>query len=196
MEGLIGARNNINMTNVPMRVYKEARRKGDLGTMERAMGYVKDYEAQAYEYKAKADEGMQEESREEKEKEKLRLQKEIEKQREERKELEADAEAKIQENRDQMQSATENTEVSNMGKPTHTNSEHNQAPGANTSTTTISPADTVEISAEGSSLSKELHSAKHPKLPDSQPEKITFYSSAGAAERIEQNNAPKLNVSV
>ena len=42
MEGLIGARTNMNLVDTPMRVYKEARRKGDLGAMERAMGYAKE----------------------------------------------------------------------------------------------------------------------------------------------------------
>ena len=40
MEGIVGARTNMDMVDVPMRVYKEARRKGDTATMERAMGYV------------------------------------------------------------------------------------------------------------------------------------------------------------
>lgn len=40
MEGLVGARTNMNLMNTPMRVFKEARRKGDTATMERAMGYA------------------------------------------------------------------------------------------------------------------------------------------------------------
>ena len=51
MEGLIGARTNMNMMNTPMRVYKEARRKGDLDTMERAMGYANECSDRAEEYK-------------------------------------------------------------------------------------------------------------------------------------------------
>lgn len=43
MEGLVGARTNMNQLNTPMRVYKEARRKGDTATMERAMGFVNDF---------------------------------------------------------------------------------------------------------------------------------------------------------
>ena len=62
MEGLIGARTNMNMTEVPMRVFKEARRKGDTATMERAMGYVNDFQDRAYDYKDKADEGMKEDA--------------------------------------------------------------------------------------------------------------------------------------
>ena len=40
MEGLVGARTNIELLNTPFRVFKEARRKGDTETMKRAMGYV------------------------------------------------------------------------------------------------------------------------------------------------------------
>ena len=58
MEGLIGARTNMNLMNTPMRVYKEARRKGNSETMERAMGYANECSDRAEEYKAEADEGM------------------------------------------------------------------------------------------------------------------------------------------
>lgn len=88
MEGLIGARTNMDLVNTPMRVFKEARRKGDLGTMERAMGYVNEFEAKADDYKTAADEGMKEEAKDLREKEKLELEETIEKRREERKELE------------------------------------------------------------------------------------------------------------
>lgn len=86
MEGLIGARTNMNLMDTPMRVYKEARRKGDLGAMERAMGYASDFKGRADEYKEVADEGMKKEAEEAKEKEKLELEEELEKKREERKE--------------------------------------------------------------------------------------------------------------
>ncbi len=64
MEGLIGARTNMNMMNTPMRVYKEARRKGDLDTMERAMGYANECSDRAEEYKEEADEGMKKDTEE------------------------------------------------------------------------------------------------------------------------------------
>ena len=64
MEGLIGARTNMNLMNTPMRVFKEARRKGDTETMERAMGYVGDFSDKAEEYKAEADKGMEEDAKE------------------------------------------------------------------------------------------------------------------------------------
>ena len=52
MEGLVGARTNMNLLDTPMRVYKEARRKGNTATMERAMGYAGEFSGKAEEYKA------------------------------------------------------------------------------------------------------------------------------------------------
>lgn len=34
MKGLVGAKTNMNLMNTPMRVYKEARQKGDSETMK------------------------------------------------------------------------------------------------------------------------------------------------------------------
>ncbi len=96
MEGLVGARTNMNLLNTPMRVFKEARRKGDTATMERAMGYVGEFSDKAEEYKAEADKGMEEDAREAREKAKLQREEAIRKRREERKKLEE----KIEENRD------------------------------------------------------------------------------------------------
>lgn len=84
MEGLVGARSNIDMVNVPMRVYKDARRRGDTATMERAMGYACEFAGRAGEYKAEADEGMKEDAKEAREKAKIEREKTIEKRREER----------------------------------------------------------------------------------------------------------------
>lgn len=69
MEGLAGARTNMNMIKVPLRVYKEAERRGDMGTMERAMGYVSEFSSQAQEYKEEAYEGMKEDGKEARERE-------------------------------------------------------------------------------------------------------------------------------
>ena len=69
MEGLIGARNNINIAHVPVRIYKDAERRGDLATMERAAGYAGEFTLRAEEYKSKADEGMAEEAKEAKKEE-------------------------------------------------------------------------------------------------------------------------------
>lgn len=87
MEGLIGARTNMNLMNVPMRVYREARQKGDTATMERAMGYAMDIGDKAQEYRKKADEGMEKDAKEAREKEKKASEKMLEECRKERDEL-------------------------------------------------------------------------------------------------------------
>lgn len=83
MEGLTGARTNHNLLKVPFRVYKDARRRGDLGVMERAMEYVSDFAGKSQEYQAEAEEGMEEDAKEARERERLELEKAIERQKEE-----------------------------------------------------------------------------------------------------------------
>ena len=111
MEGLIGARTNMNLMNTPMRVFKEARRKGDTETMERAMGYVGDFSDKAEEYKAEADKGMEEDAKEAREKAELQREEAVQKRREEREKLEA----KIEENRNADTNA-DTMEISEEGK--------------------------------------------------------------------------------
>ena len=111
MEGLIGARTNMNLMNTPMRVFKEARRKGDTETMERAMGYVGDFSDKAEEYKAEADKGMEEDAKEAREKAELQREEAVQKRREEREKLEA----KIEENRNADTNA-DTVEISEDGK--------------------------------------------------------------------------------
>ena len=84
MEGLVGARTNMNLVNTPMRVFKEARRKGDTAPMERAMGYVVEFSEKAEDYKAEADKGMEEDAREAREKEKFQREEAVRRRREER----------------------------------------------------------------------------------------------------------------
>ena len=109
MEGLVGASTNMNLINTPIRVFKEARRKGDTATMERAMGYAGEFADKAQEYKTKADEGMKEEAKEAREKEKLEREKAIEKRKEEREKLEA----RIEESKD---TKVDTVKVSEEGK--------------------------------------------------------------------------------
>ena len=85
MEGLIGAGANMELVNTPMRVYKEARRKSDTATMERAMGYADELAGYADEYRIKAHEGTREEAKESREEEEQKRNETIEKRREERK---------------------------------------------------------------------------------------------------------------
>ena len=111
MEGLIGARTNMNLMNTPMRVFKEARRKGDTATMERAMGYVDDFSDKAKEYQAEADKGMEEDAKEARKKAELQREEAVRKRREEREKLEA----KIEENRNADTNA-DTVEISEDGK--------------------------------------------------------------------------------
>lgn len=62
MEGLIGARTNMELMNTPFRVFKEARRKGDVAKMKQAMDYMNECQEDANEYKAIADDGMKEDA--------------------------------------------------------------------------------------------------------------------------------------
>ena len=101
----------MNLMNTPMRVFKEARRKGDTETMERAMGYVGDFSDKAEEYKAEADKGMEEDAKEARKKAELKREEAVQKRREEREKLEA----KIEENRNADTNA-DTMEISEEGK--------------------------------------------------------------------------------
>lgn len=68
---LIGANVAMDEIRTPMKVFKEARARGDKETMDRAMGYVGSLNDDAWDYKKKADEGIKEEAVEAKEKERL-----------------------------------------------------------------------------------------------------------------------------
>lgn len=70
-EGLIGANVAIKEIRTPMKVYKEARARGDTAVMKRAMGYIEKCSDDAWEHKAKADEGLKQEAVEAKEKAQL-----------------------------------------------------------------------------------------------------------------------------
>lgn len=125
MEGLIGAGKNIDLVNTPMRVFKEARRKGDTATMERAMGYANEFTNKAQEYKARADKGTREEAEEERKKARLEQQEAIEKRREERK----DQEEKIEESTNPADNIVDTVEISEAGKLL--SKEHNALPEEN-----------------------------------------------------------------
>lgn len=113
MEGLVGAKTNMEMANTPFRVLKEARRRGDTATMERAMGYMNDLSEKAESYQVKADEGMKEDAKEAREKAELERNKAIEKRREER-EI---SEEKLEESRAKNEeSKIDSVEISEDGK--------------------------------------------------------------------------------
>lgn len=114
MEGLVGASTNMELMNTPFRVYKEARRKGDTATMERAMGYVGDCADKAEEYRQKAEDGMKEDAEEARAKEETERENAIQKRRDEREELEK----KIEENRNEKKGLvkTDTVEISENGR--------------------------------------------------------------------------------
>ncbi len=88
MEGLAGASTNMRQTDTTMRVFRDARRRGDLDVMERAMEYTGDYTQKAGEYQETAQEGMEEEAKEVREKVKAQMAEAIQNRKEEQKELE------------------------------------------------------------------------------------------------------------
>lgn len=89
MEGLVGARTNINLLNSPMRVFRAAERRGDTEAMNRAMKYAGDFSDRAEDYQAKAEKGMEEDAREAREKAKWQREEAIRKRQEEQGKLEA-----------------------------------------------------------------------------------------------------------
>lgn len=106
MEGIVGASTNMNLIDTPMRVYKEARRRGDQATMERSMGYVGEFSGKVEEYRSEAEEGMKKDAKDAREKAEAERERAIEKRREEREKLEK----KIEEG-----SETDTLEVSGEG---------------------------------------------------------------------------------
>lgn len=93
MEGLAGASANMKLAGTPMRIFREAKRRGDTATMERAMGYAGQFFNKAEEYKNKAGEGTREEAEEIREKAEAETKEIIEKRKEEREKLEKRIEA-------------------------------------------------------------------------------------------------------
>lgn len=88
MEGLTGASTNMKVLNTPLRVYKDAERRGDIAVMERAMGYVGEFAEKAVNYRNKAEKGMKEDAEEARERAETEREKVIQKRRQEREELE------------------------------------------------------------------------------------------------------------
>ena len=114
MEGLIGARTNMEMINTPFRVFKEARLKGDTAMMERAMGYMGDFHEDAYEYKEVADEGMKEDVEETRKIAEEQREEMIKNRREEREELQNKLEEERKENKGDK--IVDTVEISEDGK--------------------------------------------------------------------------------
>lgn len=112
MEGLIGASLNMKLSRTPMRVYKEAELKGDTETMERAMGYVTDFQEKAHECSDKAQEELAKELKEERKEQELKREQAIEKRKEETKEYKE----KLQESSKSDIQKADSVEISEDGK--------------------------------------------------------------------------------
>lgn len=100
MEGLAGASMSMKLMNTPIRVYKEAERRGDTAVMERAMGYASDFADKAEDYQKTTEKGMKEDAKEAREKAKAEQENAIQKRREQREELEKRIEEKRKGNTD------------------------------------------------------------------------------------------------
>lgn len=170
MEGLIGARTNMEMLNTPFRVFKEARRKGDTAMMERAMGYMEDIHEDAYEYKEEADEGMKKDAEETRKIAEEQREEMIRNRREEREEQQRKLEEERKENKgDQI---VDTVEISEDGKVLL--KENTQ---------------TAELDADGTDV--ETDGSPKPKA-DLEP---VFYSSAGEVKQPEDTGV-KVSASV
>ena len=116
MEGLIGAGTNMKLVDTPMRVFREAKRKDDTATMERAMGYATEFAGKADKYRAQADEGTLEEAKEAREKAELEREEALEKRREERERLTEQIENTSEENTNPADTIVDTVEISAAGK--------------------------------------------------------------------------------
>ncbi|MDE6219270.1 MAG: hypothetical protein K2G51_02365 [Lachnospiraceae bacterium] len=111
MEGLIGASLNMKLTRTPMRVFKEAERKGDTEVMKRAMGYVTEFQEKAHECSDRAQEELAKELKEERKEQEIRREQAQERKEETKKYVE-----KIQENNKADTPKTDSVEISEEGK--------------------------------------------------------------------------------
>ncbi len=113
MEGLAGAGKNMELISTPMRVYKEARRKGDIAAMNRAMGYAGDFADKAEEYRSKAEEGVKEDAKAAREQAELEAEEAVRKRKEEREKEREKLEKELEERRNQK---SDIIEISEDGK--------------------------------------------------------------------------------
>ena len=150
MEGLIGASQNMKLASTPMRVYKEAERRGDTETMERAMGYVTDFENKAHECSDKAQEEHAKELKEERKEQELKREKAIEKRKEEEKEYKE----KLQESNKSDIQKEDSVEISEEGKEVLKNNTQIIEP-----TAVVENTDVKVYTSEGRSLSTEATSS-------------------------------------
>lgn len=127
VEGLVGARTNIDLSDTPMGVFRQAREKGDTAVMERALGYAGDMVETAGNYQTKAEEGMKADAEEAARKAKADLEKAAEHRKEEQEKLEKQIESSqtpdidtvdISESSKTTSDTSENTEFQDSGTET------------------------------------------------------------------------------
>lgn len=175
MEGLIGARTNMELMNTPFRVFKEARRKGDVAKMKQAMGYMNECQEDANEYKAIADDGMKEDAEDTRKIAEKQREEMIKNRREEREEQQKKLEAERQEKQEQKSADT--VEISEEGKVLLKEN----------TITEISVADGTETDG----MNPDDGTNRKPKA-DFEP---VFYSSAGTVEQSEDTGV-KVSASI
>lgn len=123
MEGLIGASVNMKLSRTPMRVYREAERRGDTAVMKRAMGYVTDFQEKAYECSDRAQEELAKELKEERKEQEIRREQALE-----RKETAKEYVEKIQENNKSDILETDSVEISEEGRTVLNNNSRTEEP--------------------------------------------------------------------
>ena len=134
MEGLAGASMSMKLMNTPIRVYKEAERRGDTAVMERAMGYASDFADKAEDYQKTTEKGM----KEAREKAKAEQENAIQKRREQREELKK----RIEENR---KGDTDAISISESGKATLDGKTDSVQIGADNGTSAEETADVIKM---------------------------------------------------
>ena len=144
MEGLIGASINMELTRTPFRVYKEAERKGDTAAMERAMGYVVDFQEKAHECSDRAQEELPKELEEERREQEIRREEALER----REETEEFIESVRKNNKDT--SETDSVEISEEGRAVLENS-----PQAEQASPSLENTDIKLYTSEGKPISAE-----------------------------------------
>ena len=138
MEGLAGASMSMKLMNTPIRVYKEAERRGDTAVMERAMGYASDFADKAEDYQKTTEKGMKEDAKEAREKAKAEQENAIQKRREQREELKK----RIEENR---KGNTDAISISESEKATLDGKTDSVQTGANNDISVEETADAIKM---------------------------------------------------
>lgn len=156
MEGLIGASVNMKLTRTPLRVYKEAERRGDTEVMERAMGYVTEYQEKAHECSDRAQEALAKELKEERKEQEVKREQALE-----RKEEAQEFVEKVQEKNAPDTEKKDTVEISEEGKVVL-----KQNAGTQENAPDVEPTDTKMYTSEGKAISVEAASESGQKTID------------------------------